>query len=1306
MGETKEMGNRKYLLIGLGGSGGKVISKLYDQLLKERGESIKRDVVRVAIDTDQEALRELKNQGVETIQISGSGTVGQMVNTLGEDVLDWCPATRNEGNFYSSYVFNGASQCRLKSRLCFASFLKNSNNSLKRVLEEFLLVTSSGSSVKDAPPLVYIVSSVAGGTGSGIFIQTAFYIKKFFLDMNLQPNIYGLFACPDLYKDAVSPQQLPSLYANAYAVIRELNAFNMICGADTEAPWGGKVTLDVELSTKSEGMLFTKNALGRYGEKPYDVLYFVDRVNYMSNILGGLDAYYEAMSRMAYAHLYSEISGEVLSNESNEMNAHSMAPCAIYGSAGASSLRYPYEDIIAYFADRNIYESIDDAWKELDTKWHSYLTAKNADARASGLPRYHPAAGERGKHFCRDFEAATNKENMTPGKLSFMAHMVERNGIPAVSYLTDKIEAEAEVKIQSDERFASKKQALGLADAAQAKKNILAVIRGEAAGGAGMDAQKGDQFTRIRQIDEVLDDYCEAGLRFAFDDSIELANKILCLDPSLYPVYEQESKCSVVKLLLQNPESEGEWVHPVAGRYMLYQFREKLQEKMGDLLGGGEDTPADDLEDFRNKLIRSYVKTHLRKLADSDDGTALTANADVLKALISRWFGKRDTQRGVEEYFRSLDSTLEGIETGFVEALMFFAYCRVQSRLDALIREYEVFFDNLDEFTRNAFRSWQKLETYHDDSTEAVFVCADSVCKQALYESVEEKINLKTGEIASNIAGGLFGTMRAKAGVATDKRNHREDVRNAATFFDSVSALVAEGLKKNNEIETAVDKNVLQAILCEYRIKNSERASDVENYSKDEEAKSNVDFFISKKLTTLATKAAPSLQYNIRDIYHAMFQGNDEEGNSVQKREVTNTYRYIAHSAECVKSIEDELGISSVQSFYDGHAVQMPVDSGNQTVTTKFVESQAADPYTILCYTTVHCLQPYQIRAFDEINHGVYYSHYSKRIADMESLQKYSMTPHMDKRWHKHGTMPYINVSKEKERRYDVAKAFLYALCYGKIGFYEKGSESKLVFNDPNLDRMYETIYYQGKSIPKGKLNRVMYWFADQEELIERYSSLFDNAVEKEIEKLSRYDESAGSYKTGITNYANILRQMRFNIFRDLAQTKKKAADDATKKTAADKNSYSILRFAWELHLSEEKELDKNYGELLVETLCMTIKKYAKAPYNKEAIEQGLESSEAYKCYEEVGRHVAEIFLKNLADYIRKDSKLKEETEAEKKARLKAESYGRTKDDLDDTAGEVDGVDKAVADKLAKDKSFAWVRTLIDAQFPVPKQKD
>lgn len=1286
MGEIIVNNDRKCLLVGLGGSGGKVITKLYERLIEERGVGFKSNVTCVAIDTDQDELNELASLGVKKVCISGSGNVGQMFNLLNDDVADWCPNTANEGNFFSSAVHNGASQCRLKSRLCFSNFLKDQNNTLSQVLEEFLEVSPTDEGAQEAPPMVYVVSSIAGGTGSGIFLQTAFYIKKFFQKYNLNPAVYGLFACPDLYKNVVNPQQLPSLYANAYAVVRELNAFNLICGNETTAAYGGKLDLDIEISTSCEGKLFEKDAKGRYGDKPYDVLYFIDRVNSLSKILGGLEQYYEAMANIAYSHLYIEIAGEVASGESNEMHARSISPCAIYGSAGAATLRYPFEDMLEYFANRSISESVDEEWSVLDKEWTNYLSVKDADARAAGRSEYVPSADERSEHFILDFDKATDNKGITQSRLAFLAPMVQRGNASAVDTLFAGIAAAAKKALKDDSRFQKAKAQYGLADIESTEQDLKTLIDSMT-----MADDESGMFSVISDIDKNLEEYCKKGLSYAVDLAISFSNKIFCDDSNLMESYDTEP-FSIVRGLLFNTET-GEWVHPVAARYMLYQFMKSLKSHMSALIGP-VDTSEDDVTDFYNYLVDECVGAQRAALSPSND---VMPNAEILQLLYGKLFGKKAAKRGVAAYFEELQENLELIDEGFVNAMLYFSYFRVRARVEALIKEYEFFFDNIHQFSKRAKAAVAAGEAMHENSKGIVYVCASAEIKRALYQKAGRHLNMQTGEAASSIGEGLFRAMRDKASKKSrgEKINHKTEIQGVEQFFDTVSKMVIHSAENNTEIMGAVQMNAFQAILCEYSLTYPEYEFDETNYGRDDAAKNRVDQFVVKKLASLTKMAAPFLMYDVEDPYSGMFQSKDDTGNVVTKQKVANSYRFISHNEDVdrtiralVGSVDGESGV--IQRFYRGQASNLPKDKESQTVYIDYVRSQVVDPYSILCYSTVHCLQPYQIHAFDEIRGGVYYKYYAQRINEMQSVQRYSMTPHLDKRWHKHGVMPYINVAKEVERRYDLAKAFLYALCYGKICFKKDGSDARLVFQDSKLDREEELIFYKGRSIPDSKVNRAMNWFADQEDLIEHYSVLFDQVVDAEIEKLAKYSDTLGGYKNGIYNYARILNQMKRNILRDI-----------DKNTTAKSEQNSILTFAWKLHLAEENELDKDYAELLVQTLCQVIKKYAKAPYNQEDIEMKDKGSTSYQNYLEVGRHISASFLEDFAKVVGKQIGLKEETAEEADARRRKNSFGRDDSDLSDEVSglTVKSASGANEEAILKNKSYDWVRALMDSAF-------
>ena len=85
------------------------------------------------------------------------------------------------------------------------------------------------------------------------------------------------------------------------------------------------------------------------------------------------------------------------------------------------------------------------------------------------------------------------------------------------------------------------------------------------------------------------------------------------------------------------------------------------------------------------------------------------------------------------------------------------------ARVNALVAEYEFFFDNIDEFIKKAKSAVSAGETKHENSRGTVYVCASAEAKKALFNKVAADINLQVGDIASDIGEGLFAALRSKA---------------------------------------------------------------------------------------------------------------------------------------------------------------------------------------------------------------------------------------------------------------------------------------------------------------------------------------------------------------------------------------------------------------------------------------------------------------------------------------------------------------------------------------------------------------
>ena len=77
---------------------------------------------------------------------------------------------------------------------------------------------------KNNPPHfnVFIYGSVAGGTGSGSFLTTAYLLKELITKQNWIPKVYGTLIMPGLFLNQVPGALHRDINANGYAALKEL----------------------------------------------------------------------------------------------------------------------------------------------------------------------------------------------------------------------------------------------------------------------------------------------------------------------------------------------------------------------------------------------------------------------------------------------------------------------------------------------------------------------------------------------------------------------------------------------------------------------------------------------------------------------------------------------------------------------------------------------------------------------------------------------------------------------------------------------------------------------------------------------------------------------------------------------------------------------------------------------------------------------------------------------------------------------------------------------------------------------------
>src|SRR5207253_2827185 len=80
-----------------------------------------------------------------------------------------------------------------------------------------------GFDVDDRLQFVYVICSLCGGTGSGMFLDVAYLLRKL---VGVDPStrrFVGMFVMPEVYESVVENAHLKRIYANSYAALRELD---------------------------------------------------------------------------------------------------------------------------------------------------------------------------------------------------------------------------------------------------------------------------------------------------------------------------------------------------------------------------------------------------------------------------------------------------------------------------------------------------------------------------------------------------------------------------------------------------------------------------------------------------------------------------------------------------------------------------------------------------------------------------------------------------------------------------------------------------------------------------------------------------------------------------------------------------------------------------------------------------------------------------------------------------------------------------------------------------------------------------
>jgi len=222
------------VVIGVGGAGGEVVHRLSRMIRQRFGSAALPHLRFLAVDTDAAALRQLSDgapAGLSPTEVFHAALNRPSYYLRGEGpagVDTWLGA----GTLYRLPRNPGPAGHRAFGRLAFCDHAARLARQLRVELDSCATPAAlaaaaeqTGLEIRSQQPRVYVVASLAGGSGSGMALDAAYLARSVLRDVGeLSPRVNAVFLVPD---DADAPA--PAL-ANTYAALSELQYFS---GANT-----------------------------------------------------------------------------------------------------------------------------------------------------------------------------------------------------------------------------------------------------------------------------------------------------------------------------------------------------------------------------------------------------------------------------------------------------------------------------------------------------------------------------------------------------------------------------------------------------------------------------------------------------------------------------------------------------------------------------------------------------------------------------------------------------------------------------------------------------------------------------------------------------------------------------------------------------------------------------------------------------------------------------------------------------------------------------------------------------------------
>ena len=801
----------KSLIIGLGGIGSEIVAKVYQRFINCNPTENERNIVGfICFDTDSQDIESRRKIMPKEFVVKTSAeknvTVGGYLDLIKDKsaVEEWFDITHR--HLLELTLNDGAGQIRMASRLALSLAIEEGKlDIIRNVINRILKVQAGQIGGNDIR--VHIVSSMAGGTGAGSFMQVSYLVKEILKSNGLErPRITGYFLLADVLCQDPSTQfdeqKKENTRANCYASIKELN------GIYNYEKTTNSFNIDFEYR------FFTDEEQGRSlpDFEPFEVSYLYDYEDANGGNRGKKENYYDQMEDYLYLNLFSPIGAKTRSAAVNDILANiKSGGLDRYASTGVSKIEYPVNDIFNYFSIQRVADNLQTSWLKIDNEYVKLLGEHKRQLKLGVItekPDLHRFFMDQVEHLAKNGEGLTkavfsniyqstqifDKNGTQKGVKSqvfvreLMAYLSKaKDGKRSISDITNNLVLPADFVSQNREDTDLQHIQIFEINLKQLRKEVISFVDN----------------TKSLGIEEgFIADYSEAGF---------LSNSI----------------SRVNTYILKNDEV----MHPIAIRYFLYDLNKQLRLLISSLKDENEKNLAF-IEEYSNYFdIRDDAQKddHIETAAEAYE-IYLREDAKLIKRF-AKLFGKGSLQEFKEKYVTRSRRQVSLLNNYALTKLQEEVAKGLHGHINLMIEEVETMFRNLSGIQtglmRKAAGSLKMHESNSNKSTQ--FVLGKASHKEHIYReliTLSDDIDFPQ-DLSRLLYEGLYKNVHQKI---TKKSISNTSIRSISELFETdVIDKQTESLL-NEYDQNIAGYSVIEAMRYEASLEGKDEKEHLKNY--------------------------------------------------------------------------------------------------------------------------------------------------------------------------------------------------------------------------------------------------------------------------------------------------------------------------------------------------------------------------------------------------------------------------------------------------------------------------------------------